>query len=1335
MRQRLLPNRTFLLITALCASLGGSAKSASSPSDMQLSNTLFIENKGQLADQFGHYRKDIDYTVNAAAGFTMFVGNGKIQYQWSHMENAPKPGQKPPQVLNTSYYVMNVSLVGANPNASLVPADQQPYYERYYVNNLNGISAGSYKKIIYKNVYKNIDWVLYSSNNGKGVKYDFIVHPGGNPDDIRIKYDGATSLHIENGALVAGTPMGSIREEAPVSFGENKEPVNSNYKLTNNILGFETAKHKGKLTIDPVLKWGTYYGGDSYTLGSNLAADTFGSVFLCGSTQSILAISTTTGMYQTTYGGGSFDGYLVKFNPDGTRAWATYYGAAGSDFVNAATCDKQGNVIITGHTSSSSGLSTSGAQQPLNASQVLVTVYDLDAFVAKFASNGSIVFGTFMGGLYSEESYAIATDNLDNIYIGGVTLSTNNIATSGAFLNTLAAGFLVKYNSSGARQWGTYVRGKVNNITTDLANNVYICGFTQDTVTTTGGIAGAGAHQPLIGGGFGDGFFMKFNSGGSKLFGSYYGGYNNDEIKSIAVDPFNNIFVGGKTLSPTGIATSNGAQPNYMGATPQAVYDGFVVKFNAAGQRQWGTYVGDSLGNDNISSMNFSTDGTLWLFGSAGSRSLIATPNGYQTTNAGPPPNPTPVPLQYTECDGFAMRWTTDGVKKWGTYYGGSDWEYDVKGVMNRNKIYLCGSTLSTSNIAVNGHQNTFTGTLTDTRAFLVQFESDTNVVIAMPFVDTNLCAGDSLYVKYLTITDFARSLAVSLNNFIIQLSDSAGNFTSPVTIGSINSYSSGYVPCKIPATTYEAKKYRIRIIASNPKDTFYHIGPNISIWRYHKPLAGIFSTRDTICENTAIVLDDFNSSTWPYNYSWTGPNGFTSSFHNAIIPASSVNYTYTGNYIVEADNHGCKMKDTVFVTVGMSPSAPKILGDTSICRGDTIKLTAFCDTPGVSYVWQDPTLMSPSQTASLTIPNASITDDGEYRLTAVSALGCPSPTIKRRVNIRPLPNPSISNVDPLCSGDSIKLNVDDTASLTTYSWSGPGSFSSTSKSPVVANATITQSGKYAVVNTNKYGCKATDTVDVLVKPLPNQVDAINNGPICSTKDLQLNANNPTTGATYAWSGPNGYTSNSQNPVLTGAATAASGVYKVIVDLNGCKKEDTTRVTVYLTPDKPVVTGNTPLYVGEILRLKVENPQSGADYLWLGPNNFSAPTLTPSVNSVLKSMAGYYKVTATIGTCTSTDSILVEVLEKPEQAGKVLFAFPNPNKGSFTIVASVSSDKDVEIGIFDTGGKLVHSEKATPKNKKLEHTVYTYGKLASGVYRVNVMIDGKVETISLTVQL
>jgi hypothetical protein len=1335
LRPRLLPNRTFLLITALFAGIGLRAKEAPTAAKMQLSNTLFIENKGQLTDQFGHSRKDIDYSVNAADNFKMFVGKGKIQYQWARIENAPKPGEKPSPNLTTSYYIMNVTLEGANPHAQMIADDEQAYYERYYTAHANGISAHSFKKITYRNVYKNIDWVLYSSNNSTGVKYDFIVHPGGNPKDIKIKYDGATSLRIENGALVAATPMGTLTEAAPVSYTESRENVNSNYKLTNNTLSFETGEYKGKLIIDPVLKWGTYYGGDSYTLGNNVTSDTFGSVFLCGATQSLTAIATTTGMYQTTYGGGNYDSYLVKFNPDGTRGWATYYGAAGSDFANAIACDKLGNVIIAGHTSSGSGITTSGAQQPLNASQFLITVYDYDAFVAKFAPNGGIIWGTFMGGLYSEECYAVSTDQQNNVYIGGLTLSSNNIATSGAFLTTPAAGYLVKYNASGARQWGTYIRGTVYNIATDISDNVFIVGSTTDTTASTGGIASLGAHQSTIGGGANDGFFMKFNGSGSKLLGSYYGGYNADDVKAIAVDPSGDFYIGGRTLSPTSIATSTGAQPNYSGAFPPLVYDGFIIKFNQSGIRQWGTYIGDSLGHDNIASMSISAENSLWVFGTTGSRTLIATPGAHQTTNAGPPPNPIPIPLQYTECDGYVMRLTPSGVKKWATYYGGSSWEFDVKGLIVRNKIYLAGSTLSTSSIAYNGHQNTFTGTTNDPRAFLVQFEADTNVSIATPFVDTNLCAGDSLYVKYLTMTDFGRTpLGFPLNTFTIQLSDSAGNFTAPVNIGSINSFHSDFVPCKIPVTTYEAKKYRIRIIASNPRDTFYHIGPNIRIWQYHKPLAGIYATRDTICENTAILLDDFNSSTWPYTYTWQGPNGFNSTFHNAIVPATLVNYTYTGDYIVEANNNGCKMKDTVHVTIGMSPNAPKILGDTSICLGDTIMLTAFCDTPGVSFVWQDPTLASPSQSSSLTIPNVTMTDDGEYRLTAISILGCPSPTIKRRINIRPLPNPDITNVDPLCSGDTLKLNVNDTA-FVTNAWGGPGGYTSTLKSPIIINTNTGQSGKYYVINTNKYGCTAADTVDVLVKPLPNQVDAINNSPICSTKDLQLNANNPTTGATYAWSGPNGFTSNSQNPVITGAATAASGVYKVIVDLNGCKKEDTTRVTVYLTPDKPVITGNTPLYVGEILRLKVENPQTGADYLWLGPNNFSAPTLTPSVNSVLKSMAGYYKVTATIGTCSSSDSILVQILEKPEQAGKVLFAFPNPNKGTFTIVASVSSDKDVEIGIFDSGGKLVHSEKATPKNKKLEHTVYTWGKLASGVYRVNVLIDGKVETISLTVQL
>lgn len=1331
-----LPKRTFLLITALCAAtFNGFAKENITPKAFGDSSPLFIENKGQIADQHGNKRTDIDYTISGN-GVKLFISSGKIQYQWEKFENEPKPGEKFNKNIFATYYVMNVRLAGANTSAKVHTEYQQEYFEQYYTSGKTGQRANSYKKITYKNIYKNIDWVLYTTNANNSIKYDFVVHPGGNPNDIRINYEGATSLKIENGAVIATTPMGTITEEAPVSFcGEDKKNIPTKYKLNNNTLSFETEAYNGKLTIDPKLQWGTYYGSPDFTFGLNVTADTFGNVFLCGTTKSITAIASTVGVFQTTYAGGLYDGYFVKFNPDGTRAWATYFGDAGAEHVNAAACDRFGNIIITGTTSSGGNLGTSGSHQPLNGSQVVGSGYDYDAFVAKFASNAQIVWGTYLGGLYYDEGLSIATDKFDNIFVGGYTTSTNGLATIGAFLTTPKSGFLTKFNSAGVRQWGTYIRGLVNGVTTDADGDVYIAGTTFDTVTTSGGIATSGAHQSVYGGD-GDAYFTKFNTSGVKLYGTFYGGYNGDEAHSIAVDSNKNIYLGGKTLSPNNIGTSNGNQPTFTGAAPQVIPDAFIVKFNHQGIRQWGTYIGDSIGADNIYALSMGPEGSVYVFGGAGSRTNIATPGAHQTTNAGPPPSPMPVPMQYTESDGFILRYTAGGTKRWGTYYGGSNWEYHTRGIVSRNKIYISGSTLSTTGIALApAHQTTITGT-SDPRAYLAQFEADTNVIIPSPFVDTNLCAGDSLYLRYITTQDFKATITgVSLNTFIVQLSDSAGSFASPVTIGSNNMFYSGIVPCKIPLTTYEARKYRIRIIASNPKDTFYHEGPNIRIWRYHKPMAGIFGTRDTVCENTAIILDDFNSSTWPYNYTWTGPNGFTGLFHNATVPAASVNISYMGNYIVTADNNGCKASDTIFVTVGMSPSAPRITGDTSICLGDTINLTGVCDTPNVSYVWQDPTLMGVGLTSQLIIPDVTFTNAGEYRLTAISALGCPSPTVKRVINIRPLPNPVISNLPPICSGDTLKLNVDDTAALTTYSWNGPGGFSSNAKSPYINNSTTANSGQYTVVNTNKYGCVASDTVDALVKPLPNQVDGSSNSPICSNSDLMLTAGNPTTSATYKWTGPAGYSNNSQNPTISGASTNASGIYKIVVDLNGCTKEDTTLVVVNENPDKPIISGNTPLYIGEILNLKIDNPQSGVSYFWLGPNNFSSPNLTPSVNSVLKAMGGIYVVTASIGNCTSSDSILVEILEKPEQVGKILFAYPNPNKGIFTIVASVSSDKDVEIGIFDTGGKLVHTEIATPKNKKLEHTVNTWGKLASGVYRVNVLIDGKVETISLTVQL
>src|SRR5690606_34936671 len=117
------------------------------------------------------------------------------------------------------------------------------------------------ERLVYKDIYPYIDWVLYIKE-GK-LEQDFIVHPGGNVADIRMQFDGADHLALnEDGSFTATTPFGSISEAAPYSFQEDGKEVASAFVLSSNELGFNVAAFKGRLTIDPTVSWATYLGGN-----------------------------------------------------------------------------------------------------------------------------------------------------------------------------------------------------------------------------------------------------------------------------------------------------------------------------------------------------------------------------------------------------------------------------------------------------------------------------------------------------------------------------------------------------------------------------------------------------------------------------------------------------------------------------------------------------------------------------------------------------------------------------------------------------------------------------------------------------------------------------------------------------------------------------------------------------------------------------------------------------------------------------------------------------------------------------------------------------------------
>ena len=92
------------------------------------------------------------------------------------------------------------------------------------------------QKIIYQNIYPNIDWVLYTQN--QQMEYDFIIHPNANPADIKIKYDAAKNITLnKNGSLSVTTSLGEITEGKPVCWnGDDKKNVNGKFLLNKNIV-------------------------------------------------------------------------------------------------------------------------------------------------------------------------------------------------------------------------------------------------------------------------------------------------------------------------------------------------------------------------------------------------------------------------------------------------------------------------------------------------------------------------------------------------------------------------------------------------------------------------------------------------------------------------------------------------------------------------------------------------------------------------------------------------------------------------------------------------------------------------------------------------------------------------------------------------------------------------------------------------------------------------------------------------------------------------------------------------------------------------------------------
>ena len=664
-----------ILLLASFAALTISISANTNTSELEKFNSAkssvsFTENKGQISDQNYNPRPDVLFS-GAANGLTFHIRKDGISYQTSRVDSWKQQDENLPEGMREegktdsvpdqmTIYRTDINWLGFNRDYTIENGESTAGFNNYYLPSCTdgAMNVKSYTDVTFKNLYAGVD-VKWYEKNGE-LEYDFIVAPNTDYTKISWEIKGADRISIgENGQLIIETPLGNIEEQAPVAF-QGETMIEAAWKIDGNKISFQLGSYNENevLTIDPVVRlWGTYYGGSGRAIGRSLATDLSGNVYMGGLTSSISGIA-TTGAHQTTYGGGG-----------------TYYG---------------------------------------------------DAFLVKFNSRGVRQWGTYYGGTGDEDCKSLATDASGNVYLAGETQSNSGIATTGAHQTTYGGGtnygdaFLVKFNSSGVRQWGTYYGGtgddRGQSCATDASGNVYLAGYTGSTTR----ISTTGAHQTTYGGNQYDDFLVKFNSSGVRQWGTYYGGAGNDMGESgCATDASGNVYLSGNTSSTNGIATTGAHKFTYPGGS--ASNDGFLVKFNSSGVRQWGTYYGgayreydhdcatDASGNVYLAGETSSVGGGVWA-------TAIATTGSHQTTYGG----------GYR--DAYLVKFNPSGARQWGTYYGGSDRDKAYSCVTDASgNVYLAGSSMSTKGIATTGaHQTTYGGggNYNVGDAFLVKFNS-----------------------------------------------------------------------------------------------------------------------------------------------------------------------------------------------------------------------------------------------------------------------------------------------------------------------------------------------------------------------------------------------------------------------------------------------------------------------------------------------------------------------------------------------------------------------------------------------------------------------------------
>ena len=482
-------------------------------------NFMYYRNSGQIvaADTILTLVPEVKfYTNNTYPSF--YFGNRKQSFVFARMDTAKV---SPSDTLHR----IDLEFPSSNESAETYPLNEQEHgYLNYFLAHTgsNGIAnVKGHQRLITTNLYNNID--LMCSSNQNGIKYYFIVKPGGDMRDIQMEFTGASSFNL-NGTtneLTINSSIGNMSFDKPIVYqltsGNVIVPVtawtpdwqtngtSNKYKFNNG--AYNPAQtliievDQGNMVLSASTNslnctWSTYVGGMNIDTPTDMKSDNASNLFVSGRTTSYnYPMVANVAVYQN-YNAGSANGFLDKYSDNGRKVWSTYVGGSSNDIVLSFDFAPNGDVYIIGQATS-----ILATQAKAGASNTLTPLGAEDFFILQVsASSQQKKWLTYYGGNAEEITAKCKFDVDGNFFIVGRTLSKDLpiFGSSPQYTNTTqdvgtaSGGFIVKFDVSSKIKWATYLGSSINGTLTsahdglldldfDSNKDLYVVGYANGT--------------------------------------------------------------------------------------------------------------------------------------------------------------------------------------------------------------------------------------------------------------------------------------------------------------------------------------------------------------------------------------------------------------------------------------------------------------------------------------------------------------------------------------------------------------------------------------------------------------------------------------------------------------------------------------------------------------------------------------------------------------------------------------------------------------------------------------------------------------------------------------